>query len=424
VLHSRKGLVALSATTLCLLVFLLAGCATDARRKGERAPDWESEATVTNQPPPAVTPVVEAPRPAPPPPAPAPTNEVAETWVSLHRWCNSAGLAAPCPTGLVPSPAYTLVSTNGVFALRIGTQFAHWDGVEFWLGFAPQMIDGQPFVHALDLKKTLQPLICGSPVGFLRTNPTIVIDPGHGGDDAGAKSVLGDRHEREFTLDWARRLAGLLATNGWQVFLTRSNDTHLSLSNRVALAEQNKAGLFLSLHFNSAAPNEREAGLETYCLTPTGLASSVTRGYEDDPALVFPNNAFDEQNVLVAACVHRALLQVNGRHDRGVRRARYLGVLRGQNRPAILIEGGYLSNPLEATRIADPAHRQRMAEAVANALIAKFEARSPKPEVGSAEPVANWKGSESGSQRSEARGQKPEVGSQRSEVTPTSIPQR
>jgi N-acetylmuramoyl-L-alanine amidase len=69
-----------------------------------------------------------------------------------------------------------------------------------------------------------------------------------------------------------------------------------------------------------------------------------------------------------ASLVHRALLQVNGRHDRGLRRARYLGVLRGQNRPAILVEGGYLSNPHEARLIADPAYRQRLAEAVAKAL--------------------------------------------------------
>ena len=60
----------------------------------------------------------------------------------------------------------------------------------------------------------------------------------------------------------------LLTTNGWRVFLTRTNDTDLSLSNRIAFAEAHKAGLFVSLHFNSAAPNEQQAGLETYCLTP------------------------------------------------------------------------------------------------------------------------------------------------------------
>ena len=83
---------------------------------------------------------------------------------------------------------------------------------------------------ALDLKKTIQPLVWGTPMNFLRTNLTIVIDPGHGGEDSGARSVLGYRYEKEFTLDWARRVGSLLATNGWRVFLTRTSDTDLSIS--------------------------------------------------------------------------------------------------------------------------------------------------------------------------------------------------
>jgi N-acetylmuramoyl-L-alanine amidase len=151
------------------------------------------------------------------------------------------------------------------------------------------------------------------------------------------------------------------------VFLTRSEDTDLALSNRVAFAAQHKADVFLSLHFNSAAPNQTEAGLETYCLTPTGMPSSLTRGFADETALSFPNNSFDIQNLHLALQVHRAVLQVNGR-DRGVRHARFPGVLRGQARPAVLVEGGYLSNPEEARRIADPMYRQELAEAVARAL--------------------------------------------------------
>ena len=61
-------------------------------------------------------------------------------------------------------------------------------------------------------------------------------------------------------------------------------------------------------------------------------------------------------------------LLVNGTTDRGVRRARYQAVLRGHSHPAVLIEGGYLSNPPEARKIADPAYRQKLAEAVARAL--------------------------------------------------------
>jgi len=322
-----------------------------------------------------------------PPAAAAPTNQPAETWIPLSRWCKANGLVAPCLVGQAPPPSYALGTSSGVFVVRVGSRVAHWDGLEVRLGFAPQMVGGQPCVHALDAKKTLEPLAKGSGLSFLKINPTIVIDPGHGGQDSGTTSVLGYRYEKDFTLDWARRLGSLLATNGWQVFLTRNNDTELSVSNRIAFAEAHKADVFLSLHFNSSAPNDQQMGLETYCLTPTGMPSTVTRGYNDDAALAFPNNAFDAQNVQFALQVHRALLQVNGRHDRGLRRARYLGVLRGQNRPAILVEGGYLSNPREARLIADPAYREKLAEAVAQALAMKSEVQRPESEVGSQEPV-------------------------------------
>ena len=137
----------------------------------------------------------------------------------------------------------------------------------------------------------------------------------------------------------------------------------------MAIAEQHNADLFLSLHFNSAFPDREQAGLETYCLTPTGMPSNLTRGFKDNAALTFPNNRFDTENLQYAVQLHRALLDVNGHADRGVRRARFLGVLQGQNRPAVLVEGGYLSNPREARQIADPAYRQKMAEALARALL-------------------------------------------------------
>jgi len=159
-----------------------------------------------------------------------------------------------------------------------------------------------------------------------------------------------------------------MQAKGWQVYLTRSNDTDLALSNRVAFAADHKAGLFLSLHFNSAGQDTEESGLETYCLTPVGMPSSLTRGFADEINQPFPNNGYDTQNLLLAMNVHRSLLQVNGHMDRGVRRARFPGVLRGQERPAVLVEGGYLSSPHEARLISDPTYRQKLAEAVARGL--------------------------------------------------------
>jgi len=330
-------------------------------------PDWEADEPVTTvAEPPAI-----APPPGSPPPAPGPAStntHFTETWVPLERWCKSNGLSAPVRLTLSRAAAYEIKTVKSSFILHPGSQVGYCDGLEVRLGFAPQMINNQAFVHHLDLEKTVEPLLASPPLALLRTNPIIVIDPGHGGENAGTKSVLGERYEKEFTLDWALRLERLLATNGWQVFLTRSNDSNPSIPTRVAFAQEHCADLFLSLHFNSAAPAEGQAGLETYCLTPAGLPSTLTRGYGDDPGVVFPNNAFDAQNLQFALQVHRALLQVNSARDRGIRHARFPGVLRGQQRPAILIEGGYLSNPVEARRIAEPAYRQKLAEAVAQAL--------------------------------------------------------
>ena len=350
---------------------LLSGCASNSHRPSGRTLNWEAlpkapvaaASTAPTTPHPVATPA-----PAPPPQkAPTPTVESRETWVPLARWCQANNLPQPNRL-LVPQPTYGLNTSSGLLVFRGGSRIAIWNGLELRLGFAPQMIDNQIFLNALDLRKTVQPLLSGGSICPAKTNRVIVVDAGHGGEDSGAKSILGNRYEKEFTLDWARRLASVLSAKGWQVYLTRANDSELPLSNRVAVAEQRKADLFVSLHFNSAAPDNEQAGLETYCLTPTGMPSTLTRGFEDDSTLTFPNNSFDGQNLQLACATHRALLRVNGNHDRGVRRARFPGVLRGQQRPAILIEGGYLSNPREARLISDSSYRQKLAQAVAEAI--------------------------------------------------------
>jgi N-acetylmuramoyl-L-alanine amidase len=199
------------------------------------------------------------------------------------------------------------------------------------------------------------------------TNRVIVIDPGHGGDNPGARSQTTGRHEKDLTLDWALRLRPLLEAKGWTVFLTRTNDASMSLAERVEFADRHNAELFVSLHFNSL-PRISQGGLETYCLTPAGMSSHLIREEVDLPELTWPNNQHDAFNLQLATRIHQELVRTTGRSDRGVRRARFMGVLKTQNRPAVLLEGGYLSNPEEAQLIAQPAFRQKLAEAVANAL--------------------------------------------------------
>jgi N-acetylmuramoyl-L-alanine amidase len=98
------------------------------------------------------------------------------------------------------------------------------------------------------------------------------------------------------------------------------------------------------------------------------MPSTLTRGFADPWSEQLPNNAFDAQNLQLAVRVHSAILRAVGMEDRGVRRSRFDTVLRGQNRPAILIEGGYLSNPAEAKLIESAEYRQKLAKAVAEAL--------------------------------------------------------
>jgi N-acetylmuramoyl-L-alanine amidase len=294
-------------------------------------------------------------------------REWENAWVPLESWGRYNGLGKPIQLAGGLEPLFQMPTTNGLLLVKIGSQTLNFDGLQYGLGFAPRLIRGLPYVHSLDARKTLQTLLAGCfrlPAG----NRTIVLDPGHGGRDSGAFSSVSRDCEKDYTLDLALRLARLLVAGGWNVVLTRTNDIDLSLADRVAKANHANAQLFLSLHFNSGLPNRDLAGVETYCLTPTGLPSNLVRDYEDDPRESHPNNAFDDQNVLLAAHLHRSVLRATGTIDRGVRHARFMAVLRGQNRPAVLLEGGYLSNPSEAHRIATPEYRQALAAGVAAAL--------------------------------------------------------
>ena len=351
-----------------LLLLLMAGCSTTSRRSNP-PPEWEG--TNVFQPVPPTNPPAPAPKsvPLPTQSKPAPTNVFTTTWIPLDAWSHTNGLAAPLRISGVTQASYAVTTPRGVLALKGHSRVAHWNGMELQLGYAPQETNGRFLLHSLDLEKNLQPLLKPTTPLPEKSHRAIVIDPGHGGINTGAKSVLGEHFEKEYTLDWALRLKPLLEARGWTVFLSRSNDVEVSLSNRVAFAEAHHADFFLSLHFNAPPRPAPEArGLETYCLTPAGMPSNLVRDADAEVSQNFPNNAFDEQNLQYAVRLHRALLAVNGNEDRGVSHARFLGVLRRQNRPAVLVEGGFLSNPREARHIADPAYRQKLAMALAEAL--------------------------------------------------------
>ena len=296
-----------------------------------------------------------------------PSNWV-NAWIALESWSAFNGLTRPRQLSTGLEAAFALETGRGPLLMKMGSHAVRVGGIEYWLGFAPKLIRGLPYVHALDARKTLQPLLAAPPLPFTESRRVVVIDPGHGGKDSGAKSLANGEYEKNYALDCSRRLQRLLEAAGWQVIMTRTNDTYLTLPERVAIADRAKADLFLSLHFNSGTGNGAQAGVETFCLTPRGMPSTLLREASDDPREHHPNNAFDDLNFYLATRVHRSVLAATGAGDRGVRRARFMGVLRGQNRPAVLIEAGYLTNQAEARKVATPAYRQSIAQGIAKAL--------------------------------------------------------
>lgn len=298
-------------------------------------------------------------------PAPAAISRWGTGWVLLEKFAAECGLTPPQRTIIGNSSRYTIATRNGPLVLTVGTQLAKWNGINVWLGFAPQVLRGKPYVHALDIEKTLEPL--AESFSIRAPTKTIVLDPGHGGVDSGTRGVRGER-EKDFTLDWALRTERLLTNAGWRVIMTRRSDVDVPLAERVSIADRARADLFVSLHFNSAAPHPGPSGIQTYYLTPTGEPSTLSRGFADDVRSTFPNNAFDRANTQLAAKLHQQLIAETRALDDGIRHARFMAVLRNQSRPAVLIEGGYLSNPAEMTRISSAGYRQQLAEAIAAAL--------------------------------------------------------
>ena len=177
---------------------------------------------------------------------------------------------------------------------------------------------------------------------------TVCLDPGHGGKDPG--NEVGSNQEKQHTLLLAKEVRAQLARAGLKVTLTRSTDSFVELPARPELAKRRSADLFVSLHFNAAeAGRSTVQGAEVYCLTPAGASSTNARG-EGNGGGWFPGNRHNEQNLYLAYQVQKALTRNLAVEDRGVRRARF-AVLRDAVMPAVLIEAGFLSHPVEGRQI-------------------------------------------------------------------------
>jgi N-acetylmuramoyl-L-alanine amidase len=210
----------------------------------------------------------------------------------------------------------------------------------------------------------------------------IVIDPGHGGHDPGAtgKGVT----EAAIVLDVALRLEKLLqAVDGIEVILTRRTDEFVALQERTAIANREGADIFLSIHAN-AAGNSGAGGIETYFLNfATNRTAAEVAARENassgQPMAALPdfvkaialNNKVDESRDL-ATYVQRAMIErlkgsYRGVKDLGVKQAPFV-VLIGASMPSVLAEISFVTNAQEARLLRGSAYRERIAEALFNAI--------------------------------------------------------
>jgi len=239
------------------------------------------------------------------------------------------------------------------------------NGVNVALSFPVAADKGQFAIAQLDLARTIEPLVFAPKFPGRRIS-TIVIDPGHGGKDSGNR--VGWHYEKNYTLPLALELRDELAAAGFRVILTRTKDQFVELPVRPDIANRAHADLFVSLHFNATDVGKADvSGPETYCITPVGAASSNSQG-EGANYGATPANLSEKKSLLLAYQVQRALVKNLSVDDRGVRRARF-AVLRDCDMPAILIESGYMTHPVEGKKIFDAGYRKQIAAAIVKGIL-------------------------------------------------------
>ena len=187
----------------------------------------------------------------------------------------------------------------------------------------------------------------------------VVLDPGHGGQDSGAMS--GTLLEKDLTLDVAVRAELLLHAAGFSTTLTRDHDRYVSLTERASVGNREDNSLFVSIHFND---NKREttSGIETYyalrqSAAPPGLFSWLPFLQRRDVA---PLTAKSES---LARSIQAALVERTKAVNRGTKPEQFF-VIANLRHPAALIEGGFLNNKSDVTKLATTEYRQEIAAAI------------------------------------------------------------
>jgi N-acetylmuramoyl-L-alanine amidase len=192
----------------------------------------------------------------------------------------------------------------------------------------------------------------------------VILDPGHGGKDSG--TTKNGMVEKNLSLEVAQRVRRLLQERGLVVALTRADDTYVSLLDRALMANNQPEAVFVSIHFDEGG-RSAASGIETYYAThaasfPERVASwlpFLQRTSSEPPNL---------ESQSLAAFIQESLVAHTQATNRGTRPQQFF-VIGNVRHPAVLVEGGFLSNKEDVARLANPDYREQMAAGITDGIV-------------------------------------------------------
>ena len=266
------------------------------------------------------------------------------------------------PAEVAPSGAKIRLETvmNPLEFVR-GSREVMINGARCWLCFPLIEQNGKFLVSRTDVAKTIEPQLRPHRVPNAGKVETVVLDPGHGGHDRGAVCRYG--YEKDFALDVARKLRPLLQAKGLRVIMTREGDYFVPLEVRAQIANAARNSIFVSIHFNATDRDPNATGFEIFSFTPRGAPSTSDDWVTPTSLSMQAGSEVDAQSMALSACIYHSLLGHIPEFDRGIKRARF-AVLRLTRVPAVLVEGGFLTQRGESQLIAEKDWRTKLAQAI------------------------------------------------------------
>ena len=285
------------------------------------------------------------------------------TWYNGTKYVYLTDVAAYY--NMKPSVSKTssaLTSRYSKIEARHGSKELYLNNRKIFLSMPTIYNGGKPAISETDFLLLLDPILRKAALKRHKLT-TVVIDPGHGGKDNGAR---GKRHkEKNVAYSIALKLKNLLKANGFKVIMTRNKDVFIPLKSRPAMCRKYGGDIFISIHCNSAGKSIR--GVETFVYTPVGTIS--THGGKAASGKQY-GNGYDKNNARLGYEIQKSIINSSKyrTNDRGLKRSQF-AVLKYCPVPAVLVETGFLSNRTEEQLLGTYGYQNEVARSIAKGII-------------------------------------------------------